>query len=316
MHTWHEFCIYSIDSHLNRVQQQCSHPRLVKIIIRWEISRDMELSTLDLFTLIMVMLGTGSIAGITAGLFGVGGGFIVVPALLAVFPFFDHFDEKHIYVAIGTSLATIIVSSARAVQTHNKNGSVDFLLLKDWAPWLIFGVVLGTALASIVDAASLILVFASGVFLYSFYFLLPNKFDSQGPMINVPSGAGRAAIASGLGGFSALLGIGGGTPFVVTMTMCGKSFHQAIATASGVGFIIAVPGALGFVLIGLTENNLPWGSIGYLNLPALISISLMSVITAPMGARLAHKLNDAVLKRAFGTYLLIISTSMFYKTLA
>ena len=274
----------------------------------------MELTSVQLITLLIVMLGTGCVAGITAGLFGVGGGFIVVPALLAVFPYFDNYYDKHIYVAIGTSLATIIVSSARAVQTHRKKGAVDFLLLKDWAPWLVTGVILGTLLASMVDATSLVLVFAGGVFLYSFYFMLPDKFNFSGTVSDVPSGAGRAAIASGLGGFSALLGIGGGTPFVVTMTMCGRSFHQAIATASGVGFIIAVPGTIGFLLIGLTDTNLPWGSIGYVNLPALLAISTMSIFTAPMGAQLAHKLNDLVLKRAFGIYLLTISVSMFYKT--
>ncbi|MFT4714565.1 MAG: putative membrane protein YfcA [Candidatus Azotimanducaceae bacterium] len=295
------------------------HTKCIAVPVQRKISpgeiANMELTLLDLLTLLVVMLGTGCIAGITAGLFGVGGGFIVVPALLTVFPFFDHFEEKHIYVAIGTSLATIIVSSARAVQAHSRTGSVDFLLLKDWAPWLVLGVVIGTALASVVNANSLLLVFATGVFIYSFYFLLPKKFNIEGTSTEVPSGAGRAAIASGLGGFSALLGIGGGTPFVVTMTMCGRSFHQAIATASGVGFIIAVPGAIGFLLIGLSDTNLPWGSIGYLNIPALIAISIMSVFTAPVGARLAHKLNDQMLKRAFGTYLFVISTSMFYKTL-
>lgn len=268
----------------------------------------------EFVVLTVALLATGSIAGLTAGLFGVGGGFIVVPALLAVFPLFSDQADQHIFVAIGTSLATIIVSSARAVQAHHRQGAVDFNLLRSWMPWLVLGVLVGTAAASAVDARALALVFAGGVAVYSIYFLLPDLFATE-RQLSLPDGPGRAALASGLGGFSALLGIGGGTPFVVTMVMCGRSLHQAVATAAGVGFIIAVPGAIGFLLIGFTRTELPYGSIGYINLPALAAISVMSVFTAPLGAQLAHRLEERVLKRAFGIYLLLVASTMFYKTL-
>tara|TARA_R110002072_G_scaffold1780_13_gene14928 strand:+ start:5959 stop:6795 length:837 start_codon:yes stop_codon:yes gene_type:complete len=271
--------------------------------------------TTELLMLGIALFAAGGIAGVTAGLFGVGGGFIVVPALLAVFPLFGETSEKHIYVAIGTSLATIIVSSARSVQAHNKRGAVDFLLLREWAPWLVAGVLAGIGIAAVVDASILVLVFAIGVLLYSFYFLLPEAFSFGGRTPDVPHGASRAALASGLGGFSALLGIGGGTPFVVTMVICGRSLHQAVATASGVGFIIALPGALGFLVMGLFDTGMPAGSIGYINIPALLAISLVSIFTAPLGVRLAHSLSEIHLKRTFGVYLLCVSGTMFYKNL-
>ena len=269
----------------------------------------------ELLILGFALLATGCVAGITAGLFGVGGGFIVVPALLAVLPLFGADPDTNIYVAIGTSLATIIVSSARAVQAHHKHNAVDFSLLRDWAPWLVSGVVFGIGIAAQVDATSLILVFAIGVFIYSFYFLMPEAFAFEGKASGVPDGAGRAALASGLGGFSALLGIGGGTPFVVTMVICGRSLHQAVATASGVGFIIALPGTLGFLLIGLFDTGLPAGSVGYINVPALLAISIASIFTAPIGVKLAHSLSEQHLKRTFGVYLLCVAVTMFAKNI-
>jgi uncharacterized membrane protein YfcA len=260
------------------------------------------------------MLAAGAVAGITAGLFGVGGGFIVVPALLTVFPLFSENADKHIYVAIGTSLATIIVSSVRAVQAHHRRGAVDFVVLKNWAPWLLSGVLLGLSVASVVDAGMLVMIFAVGVLAYAFYFLSPNLFTVSREPWQLPSGVNRAALASGLGGLSALLGIGGGTPFVVTMVVCGRPVHQAVATAAGVGFVIAVPGTMGFLLLGFGESSLPPGSIGYINLPALLAVSIASVFTAPLGAKWAHNLDENMLKRVFGIYLLGVAGSMFYKS--
>jgi len=268
---------------------------------------------LELVSLVMVMCLTGALAGLTAGLFGNGGGFVVVPALLAVLPFFSQAGEELIYVAIGTSLASIVVSSARSVQAHSRRGAVDFQVLRDWALWLVIGVAAGLYVASITDGRSLFVVFAGGVLAYSFYFLFPDFFARLAHPQNLPSGAARAGLASFLGGFSALLGIGGGTITVITMVMCRRTVHQAVATAAGVGFIIALPGSIGFLILGLGVPNLPMGSVGYINLPALAAICTLSVFTAPLGARWAHRLNDAILKRMFGVYLIIVAGAMFYK---
>jgi uncharacterized membrane protein YfcA len=256
---------------------------------------------------------TGAIAGLTAGLFGNGGGFVVVPALLAVLPFFSEAGADLVYVAIGTSLASIVVSTARAVQAHTRRGAVDFAVLRDWSVWLVIGVGVGLWIASVIDGRRLIGVFATGVLLYSIYFLFPDIFERFTRRFEMPTGAARAGLASFLGGFSALLGIGGGTITVMTMVMCQRPVHQAVATAAGVGFIIALPGAIGFLILGLDAAHLPFGSVGYVNLPALAAISSVSVVTAPLGARWAHGLDDGRLKRLFGLYLVVVAAAMYWK---
>jgi uncharacterized membrane protein YfcA len=269
----------------------------------------------EVLGLIIAMCAAGAIAGITAGLFGIGGGFVVVPALLAVFPLFSDAGSQLIYVAIGTSLASIIVSSARSVQAHNARGAVDFDVLREWAVWLVLGVCAGLLVAAVTDGRKLFLVFAVGVLAYSLYFLFPGFFQRTVPTLSMPKGIARAGLASTLGGFSALLGIGGGTVTVITMVMCNRPVHQAVATAAGVGFIIALPGTIGFLILGMGVEGLPFGSLGYINLPALLAISAVSIVTAPIGARWAHSLNETRLKRLFGCYLVFVAATMFYKSL-
>lgn len=267
----------------------------------------------EILGLILTMCAAGAVAGITAGLFGIGGGFVVVPALLAVFPLFSPPNAELIYVAIGTSLASIVVSSARSVQAHNARGAVDFDVLRDWSLWLVLGVGAGLYIASITDGRNLFVVFAAGVLVYSLYFLFPNIFNRFNNSLAMPRGAAKVGLASVLGGFSALLGIGGGTITVMTMVICNRPVHQAVATAAGVGFIIGLPGAIGFVILGLGVEGLPWGTVGYVNVPALLAISALSLITTPIGARWAHSLDERKLKRLFGLYLLFVSCTMFYK---
>ena len=174
----------------------------------------------------------------------------------------------------------------------------------------------GLAIASVTNTATLMLLFASGVLVYAFYFLRPEFVVRRERRFAFPNGVGRAALASGLAGFFAPLGIGGGTPFVVTMVVCGRSVHEAVATAAGVGFVIAVPGAIGFALLGLGQEGLPPGSVGYVNIPAFLAIAAMSIFTAPIGARWAHSLSELHLRRAFGLYLLFISVLMYHKYLS
>ncbi|MEO0575090.1 MAG: sulfite exporter TauE/SafE family protein [Pseudomonadota bacterium] len=263
--------------------------------------------------MLVALLVAGAIAGLSAGLFGVGGGFVVVPALLLAFGAMVDSGANDLYVAVGTSLATIIVTSIRSVQAHDHRGSVDFGILKSWAPWVVLGVCGGLAVAAAVQTRTLLMVFAVGVLLYAFYFLRPTFVIAREQNYTLPTGPGRAVLASGLGGFSALLGIGGGTPFVVTMVVCGRPVHQAVGTAAGVGFLIALPGAIGFAAMGIGQAGLPPGSIGYVNLPAFAAIALVSIFTAPLGAKLAHSLNELHLRRAFGVYLLLVSAVMMIK---
>ena len=254
----------------------------------------------------LALMAAGLAAGFLAGLFGIGGGFVVVPALAAVLTFMtDIPGDRIMHLAIGTSLATIIVTSLRSVQAHARRGAVDWEVLKSWSPFVIAGVVLGIALAGIMDGRSLRYVFAIGVILMSLHFLFPVLAKHAPVTDHMPTGSLRGALGSFLGGFSALLGIGGGTPAVLIMTLSGRPIHQAVATAAGFGTLIAVPGAIGAILIGWNQPDLPFGSLGYVNVIAFLGITAMSILTAPLGASIAHRLDSAKLRRVFGLYLVL-----------
>jgi len=238
-----------------------------------------------------------------------------VPALLLVFHVFEVDDEVLTHLAIGTSLATIIFTSLRSVQAHNRKGAVDFQIIKDWLPWLLVGVVGGIILARYMDGRSLKWIFSAGVFLMGLHFTFPVLKRKTPGHLPMPTGLPLAGIATFLGGFSALLGIGGGTIAVLVMTWCGRPIHQAVATAAGFGVIIALPGSIGFSILGLGQQGLPFGSLGYINLIAVVAIATMTYITAPLGAMAAHSLNAAALKRVFGIYLVATSAIVLYDTL-
>jgi uncharacterized membrane protein YfcA len=263
---------------------------------------------------LVAMLGAGLLAGFAAGLFGIGGGFVVVPALYLVLPLMGGLKGEYVHIAVGTSAATIVATSIRSLRSHALRGAVEWEVLRTWAPWIVTGSALGVVLAGHIDGKALTLIFAGGVMAMSVNFLAPRIGDrviSQ----QMPSGVLRAGIAGGLGGFSSLLGIGGGTIAITVMTMCGRSIHRAIATAAGIGTLIAVPSTIGFALIGLGQKGLPWGSLGFINVPAALAVGCMSVLTAPLGVAAAHGLPAAPLKRIFGAYLVFIALLMFRNAL-
>lgn len=260
------------------------------------------------------LLGAGLLAGFAAGLFGIGGGFVVVPALLMVLPLLGGDPHQMTHVAIGTSAATIIITSIRSVRSHAKRGAVEFEILRNWAPWLVIGDAIGVVLAGRVDGHILTLIFATGVGLMSLNFLMPHLADHK-LSDNMPGLGPRVAIAGGLGTVSSLLGIGGGTIAIMVMTLCGRTIHRAIATASGIGALIAIPSAIGFAIIGYGEAGLPWGSLGYVNVPAAAAIASMSMLSAPLGVAAAHSLPPAPLKKIFGLYLIFISVIMFHNAM-
>lgn len=263
---------------------------------------------------VVAMLSAGLVAGFAAGMFGIGGGFVVVPVLFLVLPLLGGDPAQLAHVAIGTSLATIVVTSIRSVQAHARRGAVDFELLRSWAPWMVLGVGGGVLLANHIGNQGLALIFGGGVFLMALNFLLP-VFSGKVYWSELPDGYVRAGIASGLGAFSSLLGIGGGVIVIIVMTLCGRPIHRAIATAAGVGTLIAVPGMIGFAIIGLGQPGLPLGSLGYVNVPAAVAITSTSVITAPYGVVVAHRLNPRALRISFGVYLLFVSYTMVMKGL-
>ncbi|MDJ0979679.1 MAG: sulfite exporter TauE/SafE family protein [Erythrobacter sp.] len=260
-----------------------------------------------------LLLAAGAAAGFAGGLFGIGGGFVVVPALVILFPILGLGTDESAHIAVGTSLATIIFTSIRATQSHARRDSVDFEVLRSWALWVVLGTALGTIIANWVSGAQLALIFGVGVIGFAVYFLLPARLGEP-VFAGMPTGFPRAGMAGGLGAFSALLGIGGGTITTLTMTVCGAPIHRAIGTASGMGAIIAIPATFGFMLIGFDEPGLPWGSVGYVNVPAAAAIILTSVVFAPLGVAAAHKLPPEILRRVFGGYLITVGATMIAKS--
>jgi uncharacterized protein len=274
----------------------------------------MHLEGLGWLVPLVALLCAGLFAGFAAGMFGIGGGFVVVPAMLLVLPLLGGQRPEYAHIAVGTSAATIIAASLRSVSAHAKRGAVDFAILRSWAPWLVLGDAVGVVLAGYVNGQGLLLIFATGVLLMSVMFLAP-RFSERTLSDKMPSGVALAGLAGGLGVFSSLLGIGGGTIAITVMTLCGRTIHRAIATASGIGAFIAIPTAIGFAIIGFGHGGLPWGSVGYVNLPAAVTISSMSILTAPLGVAAAHNLPARPLKRIFGAYLVIIALFMFRSAL-
>ena len=265
--------------------------------------------------IIALMLGAGLLAGFAAGLFGIGGGFVVVPALYVLLPLIGTQAEELSHVAVGTSLATIIVTSLRSMQSHARRGAVDFVILKSWAPWIVVGSLAGVLLASRVSSAGLAIIFGIGVLMMAVHFLYPVLRSVQ-LGTEMPGGAGRSALATGLGAFSSLLGIGGGTIAIIVMTLYGRDIHRAIGTASGVGVIIALPGTLGFMAIGWGASGLPPLSLGYVNLLGACAIVITSYVSAPWGVALAHHLSPKWLQRVFGFYLVFVGLLMIRNGLA
>lgn len=263
------------------------------------------------FTVIALLLA-GAGAGFAGGLFGIGGGFVVVPALVLLFPMLGVEQSQVAHVAVGTSLATIIFTSIRSTMSHAARNAVDFSVLKSWAPFVVLGTVFGTLIADLVTGAELALIFGVGVLGFAVYFLWPSRGEEK-QLVPMPADLPRAGIAGGLGVISALLGIGGGTLTTLVMTTCGNPIHRSIGTAAGMGAIIAIPATIGFLLIGFGEPNLPWGSVGYVNLPAALVITLMSVLIAPLGVATAHLLRPEILRRVFGIYLVVVGVTMIAK---
>ncbi|MEM5518245.1 sulfite exporter TauE/SafE family protein [Henriciella sp. AS95] len=259
--------------------------------------------------LIVSLLAAGVTAGIAAGLFGIGGGAVIVPVLYFLLTALGY-ESTAMHVAVATSLATIILTSIRSVMAHNKRGAVDWDVIKGWAPWIMIGAIIGQLVAGYVSKEGLTLFFGSMLVILAMqlYFGRPTWKLAD----DLPDGAPRAGLGGLLGAFSAVMGIGGGTFGVSLMTVCGRPIHQAVATAAGFGVAIGLPGAVVAMLNGIGKEGLPPFSIGHVNLPAFVLISACTVTMAPVGAALAHKLNPALLRKLFGVLLVLVSIRMIY----
>ncbi len=263
--------------------------------------------------LILALAGCGLVSGVAAGLFGIGGGAIIVPVLIILFESLGYTDSAS-HVAIATSLATIILTSARSVMAHNKRGAVDWQIIRTWAPWIMIGALIGQLVAGQMSAAALKAFFGAMAYLLAaqLFFGRPSWRLAD----DMPTGAGRVGFGTGVGVLSALMGIGGGTFGVSLMTVYGRAMHQAVATAAGFGIAIGLPSAITAIFVGWGQDGLPPFSLGYVNLAAFALISAFTVTMAPVGARLAHSLDARLLKRLFAILLAIVATKMLYDTIA
>jgi len=263
--------------------------------------------------LILALAACGLFSGLVAGLFGIGGGAVIVPVLMILFESLGYPDSAS-HVAIATSLATIILTSARSVMAHHQRGAVDWQIIRTWAPWIVVGAILGQLLAGAMSGLALKAFFGSMAYLLAaqLFFGRPSWRLAD----DLPGGAGRAGLGTSIGTLSALMGIGGGTFGVSLMTVYGRAIHQAVATAAGFGIAIGLPSAITAIFVGWGREGLPPFSLGHVNLIAFGLISVCTVTMAPIGARLAHRLDAQLLKRLFAVLLAIVATKMIWDTIA
>jgi uncharacterized membrane protein YfcA len=252
-------------------------------------------------------LGTGVLSGLLAGLLGLGGGVVVVPALIWLFTQAGYAHDWIPHLAVGTSLATILGTGSASTYAHHGRGAVRWDLFRQLAPWIVAGAWIGSALAGLLDAVWLRRVFA--IFLLYVGLQMLSRRPASAPRKS-PSGAGMGLAGTVIGTLSAMVGIGGGTLTVPYLTRSALDIRSAVATSSACGLPIAAAGTLGFVVFGWGRDGLPAASTGFVYWPAVAAILLASVPAAPLGARLAHALPMVLLRRVFAVLVLIVSLKL------
>ena len=260
----------------------------------------------------LLYLVTGVFAGFLAGLLGVGGGLVIVPVLVFIFTA-QHFPaEQVMHLALGTSLASIMFTSISSLRAHHAHGAVNWVVVRGLTPGIIAGTLGGTMVAAQLSTSFLKVFFV--VFLYYVATQMIMNIKPK-PSRELPGVMGMFSAGGVIGAVSSLVGIGGGTLSVPFMTWCNVKLHQAIGTSAAIGFPIAVAGAVGYIANGWALGTLPAYSLGFVYLPALAGLVAASVLAAPLGARLAHRLPVAKLKKFFALLLYALGTRMLLSLL-
>ena len=265
------------------------------------------------FSLLLSLAALGLFSGFMAGLLGIGGGMVMSPFLTLLLTQRGVSTDLAVKIAIATAMSTIVFTSVSSVRAHHQRGAVRWALVQRIAP----GIVLGGALASVgvfslLKGSVLAIVFAVLVCFSATQMLLNKK---PQPTRQMPGTAGQTAAGMVIGFVSGLVGAGGGFISVPFMVAHNVPMLQAVATSAALGFPIALSNTVGFVVSGSTMSGLPPYSLGFVWLPALATIATCSVLTAPMGAKTAHKLPVLQLKRAFALMLYVLAAYMLYKGL-
>lgn len=258
---------------------------------------------------ILYFLGAGAVAGICAGLFGIGGGLIIVPILVWVFASMGMQPDVIAHVALGTSLATIVITSISSMMAHNKVGNVVWSVFVLMSAGLVVGSFLGAFVAGLLKSDTLQIIIGIGALAMATKMLFfPNK-EQQKPLPKKPI---ITAAGGAIGFLSAIFGIGGGSLTVPFLNYCGLPMQKAVGTSAACGLPIAIAGAAGFVIFGQGVDTGVVGVVGFVHVWAFVGISVASAVFAKVGARWAHKLPAQKLKRAFGVLLLLVGANLIY----
>ena len=268
-------------------------------------------------TLLAQMLGLlvviGGFAGVLAGLLGVGGGIVLVPAFFYAFQTLGYGGAQLMQMCLATSLATIIVTSLRSLSAHNRKGAVEWNILRGWGPGIAVGALVGVFVAAALRSATLQMVFGVLGVAIGLYLGLGRQGWRLGD--EMPKGARVLAMSPVLGFMSVLMGIGGGSFGVPLMTLFAVPIHRAVATAAGFGVIIAVPSVAGFLFLPIDAAVRPPLTVGAVNLVAFGVVIAMTLVTAPVGVRIAHSMDAKPLRRVFGVFLTLVALNMLRKAL-
>jgi uncharacterized protein len=256
---------------------------------------------------LLAYLAIGAASGLLAGLFGVGGGVVVVPALILLFAQIGMGSEWIPHMAVGTSLAAIIGTGAASTFAHYRRGAVRWDLVARLAPGIVLGAWSGAAVAALIPELWLTRIFAGFLTYVGLRMLITRKIRRETAL---PGPGGMWLAGSGIGALSALVGIGGGTLTVPFLSNRGLDMRKAVGTSAACGLPIAIAGAIGFMVAGWGREGLPDASTGFVYWPAVGAILLASMPAAPLGAHLAHRLPVALLKRLFGIFLLIVAVRL------
>jgi len=260
-----------------------------------------------MLSIMLIYLGLGAVVGILAGLLGVGGGLVIVPMVVFTLTWQGAPSEYLMHLALGTSLGSIIFTSVSSAWAHHQRGAVHWDVVRRIVLGILTGTFLGSCLASRMSTNLLKGVFVAFLYYMAFQMLADMK---PKPTRGLPGPLGMFGVGNGIGAVSSLVGIGGGTLSVPFMVWCNLTVHEAIGTSAAIGFPIAIAGTIGYIVNGLNVSGLPPYCLGYVYLPALAGIVAASVLTAPLGVRLAHSLPVAKLKRVFALLLFIMGTKM------
>ncbi|MHA1524804.1 MAG: sulfite exporter TauE/SafE family protein [Alphaproteobacteria bacterium] len=271
---------------------------------------DLGLPAGEVAALVAILLAGGALTGVLAGVFGIGGGAILVPILFELFGAAGADDAVRMHLSVATSLAIIVPTSVRSFLGHRARGTVDMAMLRSWAPGVLAGVIIGSLLIAVTNATALRAVYAVTIALMAARMAFLS--DSWRLGDDLPGGPLKAIYAMGTGILSVLMGVGGGAMFSTIMMLYNRPILQAVSTASGLGIIISIPATIGFVWSGWGVAGLPAFSLGYINWLGVLLVIPASLLTAPLGVRLAHSLSRRHLEVAFAGFLFLVAARFFW----